>query len=297
LGKPVWEKEYGADNSKRPEGKSIRRMPNDGFLIGGGNTLFKTDSTGTVTWSEYYLGNVREHGFFSNSIEAVRNTLDSGVVIIGSSHDPNYFFNGNYGFNIWIHKFGNLGGWTKTFGLSKSLNDYGWDIQQTPDSGFVAVGSFSYDASFYKTGWISKLSQTGEINWEMKFGKNISCVWPTLDSGYITVESTVLTKIGFGPLLPIAGKIIGFLNSFSLETFPNPFLVKTEIYFPPISSSTLNLSIFNAHGHLIKILKPNNFSATWDGKDNQGRKVPSGTYLVKLKAGDKTVIRKIALVR
>jgi len=113
--------------------------------------------------------------------------------------------------------------------------------------------------------------------------------------------------------LELNGKMY-FLQTASLQTrggatfpgkisvSPNPFHQATKIHFSFPTSTNPTLSIFNPQGHLISTLHsgtntPGNYSATWDGKDNHGRKVPSGTYLVKLKAGDKTVIRKIALVR
>jgi len=94
------------------------------------------------------------------------------------------------------------------------------------------------------------------------------------------------------------------LHSFTdkLKAHPNPFNQSTTIHFSFRTSSNPTLSIFNPQGHLINTLHSGSkslgkYSATWDGKDNQGRNAPSGTYLVRLKAGDKTVIRKIALVR
>jgi len=39
------------------------------------------------------------------------------------------------------------------------------------------------------------------------------------------------------------------------------------------------------------------WSRTWDSTDDAGRRVPSGTYFVRLEAGNYTATRKVCVVR
>jgi len=115
---------------------------------------------------------------------------------------------------------------------------------------------------------------------------------------YSDSAHTILCKVtvGLESKMFLGERRIGF------SIFPNPFNQSTTIHFSSPTFSNPTLSIFNPQGHLINTIQSGarsagNFLVTWDGKDNQGRNVASGTYLVRLKAGDKTVTRRINLVR
>ena len=62
-----------------------------------------------------------------------------------------------------------------------------------------------------------------------------------------------------------------------------------------------NLDIYDAAGRLIKNfeLQPvtgNQLSVAWDGRDDRGRRTPSGIYFVKLQTGQSTVVEKMVLL-
>jgi hypothetical protein len=97
-----------------------------------------------------------------------------------------------------------------------------------------------------------------------------------------------------------------------LEIKPNPFAVATQIsYSIPFndasniisnSATPVSLKIFSITGQLVKLLinitqGPGHYSITWDGRDNQHRRVPSGTYWLKLKLKDHFETRKLVVVK
>jgi flagellar hook assembly protein FlgD len=64
----------------------------------------------------------------------------------------------------------------------------------------------------------------------------------------------------------------------------------------------VTLEIFNLTGGLIRTLvsewKPaGTYVLEWDSKDRTGKEVPSGVYLLKLKAGDLATTRKLILLK
>jgi hypothetical protein len=67
---------------------------------------------------------------------------------------------------------------------------------------------------------------------------------------------------------------------------PNPFFDVTNIKYPTIDTRNDRLKIYNALGKLVRNLKldPVTAFSSWDGKDNQGRDVAAGVYLVKLES-------------
>ncbi|GEM_PF-4429302 len=91
--------------------------------------------------------------------------------------------------------------------------------------------------------------------------------------------------------------------TFELEqNYPNPFNPETSIkYHLPIRTN-VTLRIYNALGQEIRTLvntlqDAGVYSATWDGKDNNGRPLSTGLYLFRLEAGDFVSTRKMAMVR
>jgi len=82
-------------------------------------------------------------------------------------------------------------------------------------------------------------------------------------------------------------------NISNFKVFPNPFKSSINISYP--NTNGLNVSIFTSSGKLVKTLSqsPN----VWDGKDNSGNQVPSGIYLILLKANGQVYNRRVSLVR
>ncbi len=86
------------------------------------------------------------------------------------------------------------------------------------------------------------------------------------------------------------------------QNYPNPFNPSTTIQYRLPAATFVELSIFNSLGKEIRRLiegeKPaGEYEATWDGRDQRGRQAPSGVYFYRLKAGDFTEVREMALMR
>jgi len=74
----------------------------------------------------------------------------------------------------------------------------------------------------------------------------------------------------------------------SISVFPNPF--KDLCKFNASANSEIN--IYNLSGQKVKIIK--NFS--WDGRDENGRKLPRGMYFASFKTDGKTMVKKLVLI-
>ena len=92
--------------------------------------------------------------------------------------------------------------WQSTYG--GSFQDFGSFIQQTTDSGYIAIGtSYSYNdeiTDFLGLGdvWVLKIDKTGTLLWEKSFGGSNydfgTCIQQTNDGGYILVGTTSSTN-------------------------------------------------------------------------------------------------------
>ena len=92
-------------------------------------------------------------------------------------------------------------------------------------------------------------------------------------------------------------------SSFALEqNYPNPFNPSTTIEYSVQKAGIVQIKIHNTLGQLVRTLvnesRPiGEYSTAWDGKNDSGRKVTSGTYFYRLQFGDFISIKKMLLIR
>ncbi len=83
---------------------------------------------------------------------------------------------------------------------------------------------------------------------------------------------------------------------------PNPFNPRTEISFSIGSTQSVILGVYNVQGRLVRELIPGTLDAGqhsvfWDGADDAGRGLPSGTYFCRIEGEPQAGSIKMSLVR
>ncbi len=86
------------------------------------------------------------------------------------------------------------------------------------------------------------------------------------------------------------------------QNFPNPFNPTTTIQYQLPKSTQVRLVIYNLVGQKVTTLVSQKHSAgiysvQWDGKDDSGNSLASGTYFYKLQADNVTELRRMSLIR
>lgn len=109
-------------------------------------------------------------------------------------------------------------------------------------------------------------------------------------------QATVIVEVDDAAGAPPA------LTASRLSARPNPFNPRTEISFEMPAPGPCRLTVFDVTGREIAVLADGHRGAgthteTWDGRDGRGDAVPSGTYLLGLRAGPYAESRKLMLVR
>ena len=87
-----------------------------------------------------------------------------------------------------------------------------------------------------------------------------------------------------------------------ISNYPNPFNPTTTINYSLKENSKVELDIYNIKGQKVKslvneVLPAGEYSVIWDGRDSNDKRVSSGIYFYKLKAGDFQRVRKMILLR
>ena len=111
----------------------------------------------------------------------------------------------------------------------------------------------------------------------------------------ITVDGQ---SVFFGPVMLVSPP-----SDFALaQNYPNPFNPETTINYQVAEESDVIIKIYSLTGREIKTLVNKklpaaSYTAKWDGTDNYGNRVSSGIYLISMKAGTFSQMRKMTLMR
>ncbi len=86
------------------------------------------------------------------------------------------------------------------------------------------------------------------------------------------------------------------------QNYPNPFNPSTIISYSLPTSSNVRLVIYDLLGREVKTLINNeqnagNYKVQWNGDNNFGSKVSSGTYIYTIRTGDFYQARKMVLLK
>ncbi len=140
-GDSLWAKTYGSSANER--GHDIAVAADGGYVIAGSSNtsvhVFKTDANGGINWQRNYGGASTDYA------RSVKLTNDGGYIVAGASNS----FSGSY-FDTYMIKL-NATGESLWVRISSNFphNDYGYEIIQTNDGGYVTIGyaytMFDYD--------------------------------------------------------------------------------------------------------------------------------------------------------
>jgi hypothetical protein len=84
---------------------------------------------------------------------------------------------------------------------------------------------------------------------------------------------------------------------------PNPFNPSTTLRYGVAAAGPLRMAIYDARGRTVRTLVQSaytaagTYSVTWNGLDDNGRAVPSGSYHVRLQVADQVFTRRLTLLK
>ena len=86
------------------------------------------------------------------------------------------------------------------------------------------------------------------------------------------------------------------------QNFPNPFNPATTLSFNVGERSRVTIGVYDVAGRRVSLLvdsefDPGTFSVRWNGRDDAGRHVASGTYFARMSAGSSSFERKMILMK
>ena len=255
-----WEKSFGGDDND--VGYSAIPTSDGGFLFVGytwsyGNEqqvyAIKTDFHGEIKWEKNYGGSMWDVG---NKVIEING---GGFIIVGYSNSPRISSGNTDIFLIKIDNNGNMI-WQKAYGnLTFPNHEWGYDIIQTPDEGFIIVGARDRYSKGSMNGLVIRIDENGELIWEKEL----------LDESQVneTIYSISLALNG-------AIYLCSSLNSTSFPAVYQPKITKMDF-----SGNIEWQRIFNSNGSEFHQYRATN--------TNLGEIVLIGTSSKKLSIGNK----------
>ena len=89
---------------------------------------------------------------------------------------------------------------------------------------------------------------------------------------------------------------------YDLDVYPNPFKEFLRVDFFVTKLEKIQIMVYSLEGKLIALLSdktkpPGAYNTIWNGKDQNGKEVKPGIYLVRLQAGRKVMTRSVELIK
>lgn len=196
----------------------------------------------------------------------------------------------------------------------------GMAVSRFADGNVLAVWSASYDADNQEMNlYYRRMSQWGEM---LDYSPKLLCTSLTLqDMPFISQPSLSSATVTWADAragqtensVPRYGIFAQMITSgpssvpdqpdipaalWMDSCYPNPFTASTNIRWTQKDSSPAQCSIYNLKGQLVKRLslaaaKAGENQTLWNGDDEQGRKVSSGIYFIRLQSGKESLTKKV----
>jgi hypothetical protein len=302
-GDTVWTRRFGGP--KDDYAMSVQQTADSGYIIAG--AVMRSNGSGY----DFYLIKVRADGDtqWTRTLKSgelaycVRQTNDGGYIVAGTGSSEA----GERDVSLAKTDANGETLWTRAF--AHEYSDKGYAVSQTADGGYVVAGCTDplgrYDAVF-----LIKTDVRGDSVWTRTFGDDHGdnrgySVEQTSDGGYIIggisshgdvylIKTDSLGNVAVAE--PKASPTRAPALSLSCE--PNPFRTRTAISLQLTADSPAGLAIFDAAGRRVRTLTVNRTPHTvWDGKDELGHALPSGTYFVRLDAAGRHATTRVVLQR
>jgi hypothetical protein len=141
-------------------------------------------------------------------------------------------------------------------------------------------------------------------------------------NGFNIIDGIAIRSLGNHDVMYVTGKNTRFIWEYQIPNmatgvfvddlqaaavelhpnYPNPFNPLTTVAFSLPRAQQVRLCVYGLNGIHVNTLvnevrEAGTHSVTWDGTDDNGRAVASGTYIYRLEAGEDVESRRMALIR
>jgi hypothetical protein len=219
-------------------------------------------------------------------------------VSLRMTDDNKLLLRDNAGEQIWLDFSAAVG---DTWIVTEPGGDLKWKVhlQSKTDTVTVHAGTFT---NCYRFWFDFGCCDNDWVEW---YAPNVGPVKRIL-YGFAVIEyplsSVVLNGEEFPTLVTNQPKVYIPEKVYLYPNYPNPFNAMTTIRYNSYAAGYISMEIYNIMGKKVRTLvadyKPaGSYHEIWDGMDNLGKEVSSGTYFIRLSNGANITVNKMAYIR
>lgn len=187
------------------------------------------------------------------------------------------------------------------------INDF--DIEPLPGEVTIAGGPFTVTLEFFNSNAGDPFAPTVVHDGNgCQSGKNVVYAIPGgwTDACLLGVTGDWVFYVIYKPCVPTGVDdgpyVLSSAPAYLQIPRPNPFSTSTEIEFMLDSPGRAEVSVYDVGGRRVAKLVDEEYPAgvhvvSWTGRDDDGGRVPSGVYFVRLQVRDYTSVQKIQLAK
>jgi hypothetical protein len=213
-GDTLWTRTYGDGGAGNERANSVIQTSDSNFVMAGYTDSYgagswdfyivKINGVGDTLWTKTYGGSAGEEAF------SLQETSDQGLIIAG--------YTSSFGAGVqdfYLVRTDHVGEvlWQRTYGGYE--NDYAKSVKQTPDGGFIIVGSTASFGAGFTDFYVVRIDGEGNLQWTNTYGglgdERAYSVGLTSDGGFIVGGHT--TSYGAGGydvwMVRLAGLALG----------------------------------------------------------------------------------------
>ena len=267
------------------------------IVVVSGSEILKYDPNGTLIWQESFNASFADLKFdASNNVYVTGFASDAGP---SDYMTAKYYANGGL---AWSKRFNGTSNGTdigRVIALDNSGNVY--------VSGYCTMGTGRNAATNYGT---IKYDGAGTLQWLALYpGHAFGIGTDNTGNVYVTGETTGgRAGTDFGTLKYPSGSaatkavtssslIENSIASFSLQNYPNPFNQSTTIEYQIQQEANVKVSVYDLQGKQIATLINKNQPAGIYRINFSANKLPAGTYVYKIQAGEFVETKKLIIIR
>lgn len=181
------------------------------------------------------------------------------------------------------------------------------------DSGFVEVNEFviqDFGGRNLQGVWLSSYTLPDTGVWSYKdvlLLDSLGVYYDVYEGGHLELRGAIINGHQFGTITsfvnePSVESNNSFSSSIDFKIYPNPVVSAAHVRFYLPIAGTITVRVHDVSGRMIKELSHGFHAAgehkvTWDGRDQLGRTVASGTYFSEIRFGEERKVAKMMLVR
>jgi hypothetical protein len=178
-----------------------------------------------------------------------------------------------------------------------------WSRQSNPEGAFLNGVGFSDPLTGIAVGTGIFRTYDGAATWQRDFSYSVRFYDVCLMGGGVALA------VGSGGAILRAGPD-GASSVFdgppqakvAMRAYPNPFNPRTTVAFSLTSRQKVQISVFDLTGRKVRTLAARFFQAgdhtiEWNGRDDSGRTLGSGSYLVRLRTDFENRTKKVMLIK